>query len=239
MSRRSNRDRAVSDVVSFVLVFALVISSVGLVTAFGLGTLQELQQSERADAAERAFVVLARGIDDVEDGRSPAYRGELEVSGATISVVNGTTVNVNVTGAPFNETHRLGGLQYRTADTSFTYESGGVFRGEPGGTVTVVAPSFDCRDDHATISMVELRSDRSRAVGGSIANVHVWRENATVTFPETRGGTAVTGVTVDTTSPRWRSYFERSDGWTGTGPYTCTASRVFVRRTVLNVEIRG
>jgi hypothetical protein len=237
MSRRRD-DRGVSDVVSFVLVFALIISSVGLVTAFGLGTLQGIQQSERADAAERAFVVFTQGLDNVEDGTRPRFRGELDLSEATLAVTDGATVEVNVTGADYSRDVQLGALQYRTGDASFTYEGGGVFREDAGAPSVVVPPSFDCRDDHATVSLVELRADGSRSVGGGLAGVRVERETATVQYPESRGATTATGLTVETTNARWQSYFERSDDWTGAGPYTCSADRVFVRHTVLEVGLR-
>jgi hypothetical protein len=229
----------VSDVVSFVLVFALIISSVGLVTTFGLGTLQELQRSERADAAERAFVVFTRGLDGVEDGSRPRYQGEFDLSEATLTVTDGATVNVNVTGTGYHESVQLGALQYRTGDVSFTYESGGVFRRDAGGRATVVQPSFDCDDDYATLSIVELRTTGPQGVGGSVASVEVRRETATVRYPEVRGTNAATGMTVDTTSARWRLFFERSDDWTGTGPYDCSADHVVVRHTLIGVELRA
>jgi hypothetical protein len=244
MNRRPD-DRGVSDVVSFVLVFSLVIGSVGLVTAFGLGTLQGVQEAERADAAERAFVVFARGIEGIEDGTRPTYRSELDISGATLAVSDGATVDVNVTGTGYDETVQLGAIEYRAGDTTFSYESGGVFRQDRDSSIAVVEPSFDCRDDHATVSLVELRAGGSRAVGGSVASVRVERRSAVLDYPDTRDddtefGVNATGVRVTTTSARWQSYFERSDDWTGTGtgPFDCAADRVFVRHTVVEVALR-
>ena len=58
------RDRAVSDVVSYILVFALIISTVGIVSVSGISGLQDSRDGERVENAQRGFDLLA---DDVED----------------------------------------------------------------------------------------------------------------------------------------------------------------------------
>lgn len=237
MTPLARDDRAVSDVVSFVIVFALIITSIGAVTTFGLGTLSDVASSERTAATERAFVALSNNIDELERGTSPATAGDISAADASLGVTDDSILNVSVSGTGFNDSIRLGALQYRTASSTISYLGGGVFRTERGGTTVVSAPSIQCTAEHAVVSLVNVTVDGSPSVGGGTVRVVANYEETTVSFPTTRGTqTATTGVEVETTDPRWSQYFETHSGWQGTGPYTCPAEAVYLRTTTVSIE---
>jgi hypothetical protein len=232
-------DRAVSDTLSFVLVFALVVSGVGLVTVFGMSSLVEVKDGANAEAAERGFVTLAESVDELEATQSPIRTSDISLVDATIGVTAGPSVDVAVGNTSVSETIPLGAIEYRTDETVVSYAGGGVFRTQDGGTAVVSPPSVRCTADHATLSFVRLSAEGSSAVGGGTARVVVTRSETALAFPETREPQSVTNVSITTADPRWQRYLGTQPGWSATGPgaYTCPTDRVFVRTTTVTVDL--
>jgi len=51
----STDDRGVTELVSYVLIFSLVIATIGTVTVLGMSTLMDRQQAEQLNNVERSF----------------------------------------------------------------------------------------------------------------------------------------------------------------------------------------
>ena len=92
---RRKRDRAVSETISFVLVFSLVIASVGTVYAVGVSELEETRDAERIENAQRAFDVLADNVRDVIEG-APSRGTEVKLADATVRSADDAAMNVTV-----------------------------------------------------------------------------------------------------------------------------------------------
>jgi hypothetical protein len=232
-------ERAVSDTLSFVLVFALVISGVGIVSVFGMSSLTDAQEGVNAETAERGFVVLAEDVDDIERGRSPIRTSDIALTDAVLAVTGGPAVEVRVGGSPFAETVPLGALEYRTDQSVVSYVGGGVFRTQAGGTAVVSAPSVRCTASYATVSLVRLTAEGSESVGGGTARVAVTHAETRLAFPETRTPQTVTNVSLTTTDKRWGRSLAAQPGWTATAAdtHTCSTERVFVRVTTVSVDL--
>jgi hypothetical protein len=232
-------DRGVSDTLSFVLVFALVISGVGLVTVFGMSSLVDAKDGVNAQTAERGFVVLAEDIDELERSQSPVRTSDIALTDASLAVTTGPTVEVSVGGSSFSETFALHALAYRTESTVVSYAGGGVFRTQDGGTAVVSSPAVRCTPTAATVSLVRLTAEGSESVAGGAARVAVTHSETRLAFPETRAPQTVTNVSVTTTDERWQRALAAQPGWTATGPdtHTCSTERVFVRETTVSVDL--
>jgi FlaG/FlaF family flagellin (archaellin) len=247
-TRSGGSDRAVSDVVAFVLVFALVITAVGLVTTIGFGSLQEVAQSEQAKSAEIAFDAVAETVADVERGTAPVRSSEVSLSDGSMSVVEGATIEVRVRNASetfgstdYTYTRTTGGIEYRSEDTRFTYESGTVYRGGAEGAVLRASPSMTCEGDTAVVSLVSVTVDGSAGVAGGSTTAVSRATNRSVLYSSARHpNTEAVRVTVASPGQEaWNEYFADAAGWSGSsGTYTCSADRVFVRLTVVDVEFR-
>lgn len=241
-------DRAVSDVVAFVLVFALVITAVGLVTTIGFGSLQEVAQGEQAKSAEIAFDAVAETVADLERGTAPVRSSEVSLSDGSMSVVEGATVDVRVRNSSesfgttdYDYSMTTGGIEYRSEASRFTYESGTVYRGGSAGSVRRESPSMTCEDGTAVVSLVQIQADGTSSVAGGSTTVVSRATNQSMLYSSARKPNTQ-GVQVTITSPgqeAWNEYFADAAGWSGSsGTYTCTADRVFVRLTVIEVQFR-
>lgn len=251
LSGRGADDRAVSDVVAFVLVFALVVTAVGLVTTIGFGSLQEVAQGEQAKSAEIAFDAVAKTVADLERGTAPVRSSEVSLSDGSMSVVEGATIEVRVDpddsdslsfgSSSYEYTRTTGGIEYRSEATRFTYESGTVYRGGSAGSVRRASPSMACEDGTAVVSLVQVQADGTSSVAGGSTTVVSRATNRSVLYSSARQPNTQ-GVQVTVTSPgqeAWNEYFADAAGWSGSsGTYTCTADRVFVRLTVVNIQFR-
>ncbi|WP_155120549.1 DUF7289 family protein [Haloprofundus marisrubri] len=234
--------RAMSDVVGFVLIFAIVVTSVGVVTTFGVGALVDFRDAEAGNNAERGMVAVADAMDEVDRGRSPARSAELTVDRGTIGISDGVSFRVRYSNASttYEETYQTNALVYRLDGTNVAYESGAVIRSGGDSSALSSSPSLRCSDDAAVVSLVRVRARGPSSVRGDTVRIEMRHQSSQLLFPQTNLSDA--GVTVEATSPRqdsWTQYFEQADGWQSDGPGTGVCEgvdRVVVRQTTISVR---
>lgn len=79
-------NRAVSEVVGFVLTFSLVTMAIAIVFTAGFGGLQDTQQAEQVNNVERAFDVLDTNVQEVQRQEAPSRATEMRLSGGAAGV---------------------------------------------------------------------------------------------------------------------------------------------------------
>jgi len=225
--------RGASEVVSFVLVFAVVFAGVGVVQTAGLDTLGNVRDQHRTDSAERAFLTLSGSIDDVRRG-APGRSGTLRLGSGRLVVEAGPAVTVDDGGG--NRTFGTGTLSYRVDSTSVSYASGGVFRADRDGSVVLREPATACRRGPANATIVSVVAFHSRRGGidtDGPASV-VLRTVDTATWEVDQ---VELNVSTTRNGPAWGRYLVRN-GWTETAPstYACGGNRTYVRRTTVDVR---
>lgn len=239
--------RGVSEAIGFVLVFSLVVSTVGVVYVFGVTDLQQARNAEQVNNVQRAFDLLAENVDELVSRSAPSRGTEIRLQGGTLST--GDPVYINVSGAAVSnssDTFATGAvgaapIQYRDDDTTISYAHGAVIRGQSDGSVFVRKPPFVLDGDRFVIPIVATQST-DRAIGGD-ATVLIRTENDLSDVVVAR--TEPQDVTVNVTSPRaplWESYFvERGlicDPSTPTDVASCRADDVgSVYVVVVSVDV--
>ena len=176
-------DRGVSEVVAFILVFAIILGSVGLLYSTAFGAMLDYQENERETNAVRAMDALTENFNDVvrRNGVNERY-GELSLrEGAVATADDGTTVTVTVTDDSGDETTlgtdpggrfagygdgtaELGAFAYESDDGTIAYEGGGLVRGDETGSAVVREPRIRCNEERksAVVSLVAISAeDRS------------------------------------------------------------------------------
>ena len=164
-------DRGVSETISFVLVFALVVASVGTVYAIGVSDLEATRDAERVENAQRAFDVLADNVADLQEG-APSRGTEVKLAEATLRSTDDARLNVTVVSgggaSTFSEEVGLSPLVYDVqAGGSIRLSNGAVVRdSEAGGATVVRGPPLVVDDDRVHITMLKGEHVGSAAVGG-------------------------------------------------------------------------
>jgi len=222
-------DRAVSEVVSYVLVFALIVSAVGIVSVSGLSTLQDTRDAEQIDNAERAFNVLSDNMADIHQRDAPSRATEITLSEARLETGENVTMNVTVSGASDQpgpwETRPI--VYTGSEDRRLAYEGGAVFRQEYGGSLRVEEPPFVITDNRVLIPIISLNRPDRQALAGSNVLVRAQKQETTVSSFNDVGTVNVT-ISDSQHADLWRDYFESHDivdddnGCTGSNPVTCT-----------------
>lgn len=202
-------DRAVSDVVGFVLSFAVIMASVALVSTVGFDQLEEARETEELKGASHGMIELAESFSPINRRGERTARAGLALSGGSLQLQrSGLTISAGGT----TETVGLWGLEYRISGTPLVYEGGAVFYGE-GGIVSH-RPSVSCQDNGgSTVAIVSLLTldtdafyiargaDRTRlpATEGTnmgdqridITDAEILSDEGRVTLSATRSGSAV------------------------------------------------
>jgi len=256
-SPAADTDRAVSNVVGFVLAFSVIVAAIGFVSVFGVEVLQDVQRLEEDNNAEIALTVLADNFEAIERGRAPRRSSELDISDGNLYVRNETefTVEIDRSGTNPEFDVRPGSIEFRAGPESperILYENGATLRGNvraDGAAAVGAEPRLVCRDDAAILSFVRLEESVNVGLSGGTARVIGIHEGERVLYPRNVTGANssvdATGVTLTISSVfdrGWVDYLAREQGWDrrGTREVACDVGpdgRVFVTETVIRVRV--
>lgn len=258
--RDSSGDRALSDLVGYVLTVSILLLGVGVVSTVGVDVIDRAQGIQSAQSVESGMLLLDANVDEVVESRAEVRTTTLSLATGQVGIVTGSapsTVTVNVSGiGDTPTTYDVGTITYRLEDATLAYEGGGVFKNETRGNAILRAePTFHCSADRAVVSIVTFQgSAAGRGLGGATAGIST-RENASrVLFPINRTGPDSIGqstgvnVTIDSAyEDAWRDHFLSDDQAWVEDPatddkYRCEATAgstmpVYVRQSVLNVSV--
>ncbi|WP_435096090.1 DUF7289 family protein [Halarchaeum sp. P4] len=239
--------RGVSDVVGFVLIFSLIIATVGIVYTTGLTGLQDARDAERLSNAETAFGVLDSNAEDILHRGAPARATEIKLSNAQIGP--GEPVTVNVTAGPNASVSReITPVVYSAGDTKIVYVNGAVIRSQRGGASMLDPPNLHL-GQRALVPIVDTYFPAPKTIGGqtrALVRLDVpTASDRTVTAFRPTNDTVT--VTVTTTRPGpWNRYFTARGSSCSESPvngtYTAVACDVTSVQTVAvsrtNVHVR-
>jgi len=230
-------DRAVSEVLGFILVFSLIVTTTSFVYVSGISELEDRRDVERVDNADRAFDVLADNLEDIYKQDAPSRATEIKLADAQIALGQETVVRVTVTNLdssnPKRErsTNDLRPIVYSSAESSVIYENGAVFRRDGSSAVMKRKPALVSTGEHAgdetaVVSLVETRKAGAVSVGGTTTTLIQAEQVDTVTtayVDPTKDGASNPAdqysvkLSISTSPERaseWQEYLEKSTGGT-------------------------
>lgn len=171
-SSPTGTDRGVSEVLGFILVFSIIFLSVGLLYTVGFQAMNDYQETEQLNNAERAMESLTDNFNDVlrYGGVSDRY-GELTMREGTIAVdEGGTTFDIDIVdndNGPFDEysdegTIDLGEFSYTAHGDTIAYEGGALVRADEDRSewsTDLEQPHIQCSDSAASITLASVTAD--------------------------------------------------------------------------------
>ncbi|PSQ17840.1 hypothetical protein BRD02_02515 [Halobacteriales archaeon QS_8_69_73] len=221
-------DRAANEVVGFVLVFSLVLTTVSLVYAAGFAGLDSTRDVERVNNAERAFDVLANNFQQMGRGEAPNRATEIKLADAQLTTTARREVTINASGMSATGANPVA-IRYDTAgDTNIVYEHGAVIRTDGDSAVMRREPDFIFEDGNVVVRFIESRGS-GQGVGGSVSTVLVRAERRESVVLANRGTTSNVTVRLQTHPDRadvWEAYLDDSLATATGGSPTCSRSTV-------------
>jgi hypothetical protein len=187
-------DRAQTETLGFVLVFALITASIGIVYASGFNGLNDARQFEQVNNAERAFEVFGDNVEDMIQWNAPSRSTEIKLAGATLTVAEAVQVRVNASGTGLNETYDVRPIVY-DADTGerVVYVQGAVLRESGGAAVVQRESAMLITSNRTMLPIIQTRLVGTGSVGGS----------ATVLVRATHSQTKLLFADDDPPTPVW------------------------------------
>lgn len=212
-------DRAVSDVVGFVLVFALVVSTVGVVTSVGFTSLDDQQEAEQLNNVERAFDVFQNNVENVYRDGAPSRATEMRLAGGTIGY--GDPVNVTIRDANNSDVNRsiqTTPLIYSSAGTDIVYEAGAVIRDDGHGSIMLNEPPLYFDSSRAVLPLIATSDSPAPSAISRTGTVRIWSSlkyvNATASTALQDAETKELVVETDRTGA-WKRYLDSVRGDVG------------------------
>ena len=214
-------ERAVSDVVGYVLVFALVTATLAAVFTIGFVGLEERQNAERVENVERAFDVLGDNIRDIQRYEDPSRATEIRLNGGSMSLETHTELVLeyeNASGTFEYQRITMSTLTYSNGERTVAYEGGAWFRADGDRGTMRSPPRFVAEDGQTVLPVVRLldRGERSTVRGDETVQVGAeTRGSRTLRYPDPESGN-VTEIRLRIESPyadAWRTYFETETGF--------------------------
>jgi len=164
----SRRDRGLSDVLGYVLVFSLVLMSVMLVTVGGLATIEDARDAEQAQNAERAFEVVADNFAAIYERNAPSRAAELDLGDSEIFYDSEVSITVRSGDGAELASRELTPVEMRIDDQRrLVYEGGAVFRHSEAGVTMVREPPFMLSADRTHVPIVQTTSETVESAGST------------------------------------------------------------------------
>lgn len=211
------RERAVSEILGYVIIFSLVVTVIGFVTALGMPALMDVQESEQASSAERAFDVVGENMAAVYERGAPSRATEIDLTDTELFY--GTPVTMNVTVDGNSTVTELRPVVLRVDDdTRLVYEGGAVFRDEGDGGLVLRDPPMLLDRSRLLVPVIKTTAPAIEAAGGTTVLLRGESKQRSVLHT----ADSTTSVTITVESPRydlWERYFTDQ---TGIGSGDCT-----------------
>lgn len=153
--------------VGFVLVFSLVLTTIGIVYVGGLASLEDSREAEQINNAERAFDVLAENFQKQARDEAPNRATEIKLSEAQLSTGEARRISANTPDLAFSVgADRNRAIIFDTgAGSQIVYEHGAVIRVDGEDSTMVREPDFLIDSDRTVLRYIETVGG-GQSIGG-------------------------------------------------------------------------
>lgn len=152
-------ERALSETLGFLFVFALIVSMAAIVYATGFADLQHTRDFEHANNAERAFDVMGTNMEDIAQRGAPSRGTEVQLENAELYTADPAETNVTVADHDDPDSNdtistSIEPIVYETEEHRVVYSSGAIFRATGDSENMVREPAFSISDDRVLMPML-------------------------------------------------------------------------------------
>lgn len=215
---RGSDERGVSDLIGFVLVFALIAAVVSIVSLAGLTALEDARDAQQTDNAELAMEVLSDNVADITERGAPSRATEISLSDASLTLADPIQIEVrDPTGPPEEsfltaQTFNVRPIVYDDGDTELVYVMGAIFRAERRGGTVVQPWSPVVSADRMLVQVVSTGSatDELQLIESSTVLVRANGNQRVVAAADETG--AYEDIWINVTSPRRDLWKRMLDG---------------------------
>jgi hypothetical protein len=231
--------RAVSEVVGYVIIAGLILTSISIAYVNGYPALQDVRDEERQRAVQAAFSVMGENIEDLTNGGGLKRQTEMNLIGDSlgldpdrrawinVSITNTTSgeqlcdrrCNVSIT--PIVYQNSAQGLTTPRAPgpsggqvtiDEILYENGAVIR-DPGGNGSgmYVEPNWVIEDEGVIINIVETRGSNTVTGEGTFRVITNQRSTDSLVATDDEGNLNVSVTVASESLVAWGTYMNTTE----------------------------
>jgi len=208
-------DRGISEVLSFVFVFALIISTLSVTFIVGIDKLENQQEQEATSNIERSLILYNENVRDLINGEAKSRTTELRTQESTIGGGYETSMRINVENADKTYASNSTVFMYKTDyNVNYVQEFGAILKlknpsSDNPEVIMLHEPKFIFTDDFNSTSfhMVETRQANNREVQSETVLVRKTTDDTVVITPD--DSTVPENMTVTLQTPNyefWEDY---------------------------------
>lgn len=245
-------ERGVSDALGYILLLAVVVTSISATVFFAGPVIEDQQQGEYNSNTVRAFEVFSENLESIERERSPSRATEMRFQGGTLFEESDVFMQVNVTKDGVTNTSIVAGtpVTYRNDNFAVHYEMGSVIRDDNGEYVMRKEPPFTFSDDRTRMSVVTttITDDEMRLARSGKVVIISKATGTTTRFFKQGDNPDDIEVNITLTTPRyevWLDYFkdrgmtvENVDHANNEIEVSFTTKEFMLRESIITVEAR-
>ncbi len=219
---RPSRGRAVSDTLAFVLLFAVLLTSLTAAATLGVDSLTTVRDGAVRENAGLTVDSLAETVEELRRDGVGVRRGELRLGGGGLAAASEpvrVTVDVGNDGSAELD-RRVEPIVYRFEGTRVHYEAGAVVRTRDDDGLVSRPPPVRFDDDGIVLPVVSTTATAETVrVSGQRASVEFVHESATVVAS---GTTDAVALRIETGPARAAAWHDRLEERIGTGSDPCS-----------------
>lgn len=240
---RSSDERGVSEVLSYALLFSMILTMVGVTYTAGVADLRVAQQSEQIQNTERAFEVFASNVADIVYRGASSRSTTVTTSGSSVGLGDPVAFNLTLLDEGVSYSASVRPVVYHGDSADVVYSNGAVIHEGRDGSVLLHEPPM-LLEDRVLVPYVITRAAGPERVGGE-STVLIGTDSASRSaFLEPAETGDSYQLRLNVTTPRtgvWRRYLtsEADASCTTTGEtVSCTFTAERVSVSVVRVDVR-
>lgn len=245
-----SNDRGLSNTLGFILLFAVILVSIGAVSTFGLDTLQDARDGTVQQNADAAMENVGEQVTSLRRDNTTLRSTLLRTGGGTVRAdTQQRRIQINYGDNNTVELDRqFRPLTYSYRGTELYYEAGAVIRVEGDGSFPVEAPAISESSDTLILPVVTTSASApDSSISGGTVSMYLQKIDSEKLGHST--STESVRMILETTPERaeaWRAMVDRSqlnpDSCTGSGgTVNCvwTKDNLIVRHVHVQYQIVG
>ncbi len=217
--RMLDSQKAVSEVIGYMLIFTIVVLSVGLMYTYGYPILEDLQERIRFQNAQQGFEILQADLDRVAYDQAPVKTTSISTGGGSIYAAStGDQINIVVISSgitKYDSTKDLGIIEYRYRGKKISYIDGGVFIKQGERSYLRYPPKVFAYNDTETYNLTVIISTFSvkcsyplMGGGDRVSVVSKYNRTGNSTFIDQSSNSSSSNVTITVDSTYYADAWE-------------------------------
>lgn len=232
-------ERAVSEMVGFIIVIGIIVTSISMVYFNGVPALQNEREAQKVASVQTAFELFQGNLDQIMEGRADSRSTEISLAGDELEVREEPRhwVNVSIERPDGQELcpenmcrTSYKPLRYLSAENAVLYENGAVIRrSTTNGSAMASRPNWVHTEETLILPIIRTRGQGAAA---GTTTVSVFAEKTSESSRVVRNASGL-DVMVNVTTQRpvaWRTFGDRH------GNVTVDYDRSDVSRVTIEID---